>query len=230
MIWLKNMRVLVAFAILVAVMSLVACGGGSDESSSSKPPQPAAGLAPTVGPEPTIAPKATAVAPIATAIPPTATPIPTPEPPIVLDEFGFSLGLDRGAYVNNLAGNTNAQGMVQLEYSGVIVMLSWVPTDGVANEGLVAGMFDMLQGSQADLTLETVSESSFNVGLESGLVIGFKSSDSTGGVAGGGLIGAWNCLDEVWHCLGEVWLRLSEVWKYLGEVWNGFGELWKYFT
>ncbi len=30
MIWLKNMRVLVAFAILVAVMSLIACGGGSE--------------------------------------------------------------------------------------------------------------------------------------------------------------------------------------------------------
>ena len=98
--------------------------------------------------------------------------------------------------MNNLAGNTNAQGMVQLDYSGVIVMLSWVPINGVTNESLVSGMFDMLQGSQADLTLETVSESSFNVGLESGLVIGFKSSDSSGDVAGGGLIGAWNCLDE----------------------------------
>ena len=34
------------------------------------------------------------------------------------------------------------------------------------------------------------------MGLESGLVIGFKSSDSSGDVTGGGLIGAWNCLDE----------------------------------
>ena len=67
-----------------------------------------------------------------------------------MDEFGFSLGLDRGAYVNNLAGNTNAQGMVQLEYSGVIVMLSWVPINGVTKQGLVSGMFDMLQGIQAD--------------------------------------------------------------------------------
>ena len=198
MIWLKNMRVLVAFAILVAVMSLTACGGNSDGTSSSKAPQPTAVLAPTVDPEPTVAPKATVVPPTATAIPPTATPAPTstPEPPIVLDEFGFSLGLDRGAYVNSLGGNTEAQGMVQLEYSGVIVMLSWVPINGVTKEGLVSGMFDMLQGSQADLTLETVSESGFNVGLESGLVIGFKSSDKSGDVAGGGLIGAWNCVDE----------------------------------
>ena len=197
MILLKNMRVLVAFAILVAVMSLIACGGGSDDSSSSMV-QPTAVPVPTAGPEPTIAPKATAVPPTATAIFPTATPTPTstPEPPMVLDEFGFSLGLDRGAYVNNLAGNTNAQGMVQLDYSGVIVMLGWVPINGVTNEGLVSGMFDMLQGSQPDLTLETLSESSFSVGFESGLVIGFKSSDSSGDVAGGGLIGAWNCLDE----------------------------------
>ena len=60
MIWLKNMRVLVAFAILVAVMSLIACGGGSDDSSSSMV-QPTAVPVPTAGPEPTIAPKATAV-------------------------------------------------------------------------------------------------------------------------------------------------------------------------
>ena len=53
----------------------------------------------------------------------------------------------------------------------------------------------MLRGSQRDLTLDTVSESNFNVGLESGFVFGFKSVDLSGGVIGGGLVGAWNCLD-----------------------------------
>ena len=56
-------------------------------------------------------------------------------------------------------------------------------------------MFEMLQGSQKDLTLDTVSESDFEVGLDPGLVIGFKSVDLSGGVIGGGLVGAWNCLD-----------------------------------
>ena len=53
----------------------------------------------------------------------------------------------------------------------------------------------MLQDNQADLTFDTVSESAFSVGLEPGLVFGFKSLDGSGDVAGGGLIGAWNCLN-----------------------------------
>ena len=56
-------------------------------------------------------------------------------------------------------------------------------------------MFGMLQDNQPDLTLDIVSESTFNVGFEPGLVVGFKSADGSGKVIGGGLIGAWNCLD-----------------------------------
>ena len=198
MTWFRKMKTMVVLVIVVALLSLTACGGGASEISSAPSSEPTPAPAPTTAPDPTVVPKTTKVLPTATAVPPTATPTPTstPEPPVVLDEFGFSLGLDRGAYVTNLPGNTDAQGMVQLEYHGVNVILSWVPINGVTNEGLVSGMFGMLQDNQPDLTLETVSESNFNVGLETGLVIGFKSSDSSGEVAGGGLIGAWNCLDE----------------------------------
>ena len=195
----NKIKTALVLATAVGLLALSACGGESDvsvENGSSSlvataVPAPTAQPEPTVELKPTLAPAATA-----TVVPPTAVPTATPEPPQVLDEFRFSLNLDRGAYVTNLPGNTDAQGMVQLEYSGVNVILSWVPINGVTNEGLVSGMFKMLQESQPDLTLETVSESSFNVGLESGLVIGFKSADGSGDVTGGGLIGAWNCLDE----------------------------------
>ena len=198
----KKITAVAAFVAVVGLFALTACGGGSgatvDDAASSSS-APTAVPETTAVPEPTAVPEATPVPPTATLVPPTAVPtaVPTatPEPPRALDEYGFSLGLDRGAYVTNLPGNTDAQGMVQLEYSGVNVILSWVPINGVTNEGLVSGMFEMLQDSQPDLTLDTVSESAFNVGLESGLVIGFKSVDGSGDVAGGGLIGAWNCLD-----------------------------------
>ena len=178
---------------------LAACGGGADA--------PAAPVQATVAsPEPTLAPTAAPpqVAPtVAPTVPPTVpptvaptmAPTATPEPSAVFDEFGFSLALDRGAYLTSLPGNTATQGMTQLGYSGADAILSWVPINGVTTEALVSGMFGMLQDNQPDLILDTVSESPFNVGLESGLVVGFRSVDGAGKVVGGGLIGAWNCLD-----------------------------------
>ena len=200
----KKMRAMVALVTVTGLLALTACGGGNDVSSqpastaSTAVPEAIAATAEPVPPTeiaviPTIVPTVPpTVVPIAT---PTSVPTATPKPPQELNEFGFVLGLDRGAYVTNLAGNTVAQGISQLEYSGVNVILSWVPTDGVTNEGLVSGMFEMLQENQSGLTLDTVSESTFNVGLEPGLVIGFKSVDGSGDVVGGGLVGAWNCLD-----------------------------------
>jgi hypothetical protein len=200
MVLLNKMRD-IAFVTVVVLVVLTACGGGSDASSPlastaipdvSAPvttPVPATAIA-----VPTAIPTAAAIA-VPTAVP-TAIPTATPEPPPVLDAFGFVLGLDRGAYVTNIPGNTDAQGIVQLEYSGVNVILSWVPENGATIEGLVSGTFGMLQNNQPDLTLDTVSESELKVGLEVGTVVGFKSVDGSGDVVGGGLIGAWNCVDQ----------------------------------
>ena len=197
MVLLNNMRA-IAFVTVVVLLALTACGGGSDVSSplaSTAVPDATASVATPVPP--------TAIAVLPTAIPtaiptviPTVIPTATPEPPPVLDEFGFVLGLDRGAYVTNLPGNTDAQGIVQLEYSGVNVILSWVPENGATIEGLVSGTFGTLQNNQPDLTLDTISESELKVGLEIGTVVGFKSVDGSGDVVGGGLIGAWNCVDQ----------------------------------
>ena len=189
----SNGRKLALALVATAVVSmLAACGGGADA--------PAAPVQATVAsPDPTLAPTAAPpqVAPtVPPTVAPTVAPTATPEPSAVFDEFGFSLALDRGAYLTSLPGNTATQGMVQLEYSGVNVILSWVPINGVTNQGLVSGTFAMLQDSQPGLTLETVSEADISVGLESGLVLGFKSIGAGNTIVGGGLIGAWNCLDE----------------------------------
>ena len=208
MVLLNKMRV-ITLVIVVVLLALTACGGGSDVSSplASTAVPDAAPVATPVPPTaiavlPTAVPAAIPTA-IPTAMPtamptaiPTAIPTATPEPPSVLDAFGFVLGLDRGAYVTNIPGNTNAQGIVQLEYSGVNVILSWVPENGATIEGLVSGTFGTLQSNQPDLTFDTVSESELKVGLEIGTVVGFKSVDGSGDVVGGGLVGAWNCVDQ----------------------------------
>ena len=196
MVLLNKMRA-IAFVAVVVLLALTACGGGSDVSSPLASTAVPDASAPVTTPVPPTAVAVPTVAPTAapTAIP-TAIPTATPEPPSVLDEFGFVLGLDRGAYVTNIPGNTDAQGIVQLEYSGVNVILSWVPENGATIEGLVSGTFGTLQSNQTDLTFDTVSESKLKVGLEIGTVVGFKSVDGSGDVVGGGLIGAWNCVDQ----------------------------------
>ena len=197
----SNGRKLALALVATAVVSmLAACGGGADAPAAPvqatvASPDPTL-VPPTVPPivPPTLSP--TVPPTLSPTMPPTVVPTATPEPSAVFDEFDFSLVLDRGAYLTSLSGNTATQGMVQLEYSGVNVILSWVPINGVTNQGLVSGTFAMLQDSQPGLTLETVSEADFSVGLESGLVLGFKSIGAGNTIVGGGLIGAWNCVDE----------------------------------
>ena len=200
MVLLNKMRA-IAFVTVVMLLALTACGGGSDVSSPVASTAVPDASAPVTTPVPPTAIAMPTAAPTAapTAVPttiPTAIPTATPEPPPVLDAFGFVLGLDRGAYVTNIPGNTDAQGIVQLEYSGVNVILSWVPENGATIEGLVSGTFGTLQSNQPDLTFDTVSESALKVGLEIGTVVGFKSVDGSGDVVGGGLVGAWNCVDQ----------------------------------
>ena len=209
------------FAALVVTSSfaLVACGGGGAVATAVPPapasspiaaavteaPEATAIPAPTASPEPTVTAEPTATVeptatqeqtatqePIPTLEP---TPTPTPTPATRIDEFGFTLGLNRGAYPQTLRGSTSNQGMTQLEYNGVNVILSWVPVNGVTPQGLVSGTFDLLQQNQPDLTLETISEGDLKIGLEEGIVLGFRTINSGGKVIGGGLIGAWECLD-----------------------------------
>ena len=195
-----------ALLAVVSMLVLMACGGENDVSPPPVPTTVPEAIEVTATP---VAPMETVVIPtvvptvVPTAAPtasptasPTALPTATPEPPQELLVFGFVLTLDRGAYINSLPTNTDSQGIVQLEYSGVNVILSWVPTDDVTLNGLISGTYDMLQGNQPDLIFDTVSESSNTVGIETGSVIGFKSVDGSGEVVGGGLIGAWNCPNQ----------------------------------
>ena len=191
---------------LSIVVSLIAFSCGSGNEIVQPKPDPSA-IPKQI--EPTTFP--TQVAKIPTEIPteiptkiPTKTPTSEPPPPTptsipvmlkIFDEYGFSLGLDKGGLITAMPDSTASQGIVRLEYAGVNFIMTWVPLEGVTNEGLVAGIFNLLSTNQPDLTLEAVSESDIDVGPYSGLVLGFRSLDGSGSVTGGGLVSSWPCLE-----------------------------------
>jgi len=179
---------------LSIVVSLIAFSCGSGNEIVPLKPDPSA-IPKQI--EPTIFP--TQVAKIPTEVPTSEPPPPTPTSiPVVLkifDEYGFSLGLDKGGLITAMPDSTASQGIVRLEYAGVNFIMTWVPLEGVTNEGLVAGIFNLLSTNQPDLTLEAVSESDIDVGPYSGLVLGFRSLDGGGTVTGGGLVSSWPCLE-----------------------------------
>ena len=175
-----------AFAVFFSI--LVSLGAFSCGSSNEMPPlKPEASEVPkqiesTIGP--------TQITEVPTEVPTPEPPPPTPTSiPVMLkifDEYGFSLSLDKGALITAMPDSTASQGIVRLEYAGVNFIMTWVPIEGVTNEGLAAGILSLLRTNQPDLILEAVSESDIDVGPNYGLVIGFRSLDASGSVIGGG--------------------------------------------
>ena len=203
----------------LTLVALVACGGGAIDTpvpqglptepvattapSATAAPEPTATPAPTTAvlATPTVAPTpapATIPAPTATAIPappaPTAAPEPSPTPilPTVFNDFGFSLGVQRGADVRATATATAQQGVISFAYGGVNAIMSWTPPDEAGVLRLVSGTYDLLQSNQPDLRFETISDGKIAVDGEPGVFLGFKVIGGSGS-AGGGLIGSWTC-------------------------------------
>ena len=199
--------------VMGALLTLAACGG--DEATSTPVlPTPTDTAVPTVNPTATAAPTTTP-GPTATTVPapteapiispptpaPTATltPEPTPTPVLLksVDEFGFVLKLDKGADVES-AGWTEPepdvlQGFLSLTSGGVDVILIWGPQLEREPLSFLADTYNILRGSQPDLTFESISEDEITVSSEAGIFGGFKALDADGATAGGGLIGAWVC-------------------------------------
>ena len=215
--------------VIVALLTLAACGGGEATGSPIRPAPtatvasavtpratalPAPTAAPTaVTPQPTEtlpaaaagAPSPTATATTAPTVTPTpettATPIPAPAtPPVLLksvDEFGFVLKLDKGANVQTTGWTEPEpdalQGTLSFSTGGVNVILIWGPQQRRAPLAFLADTYNILRGSQPDLTFEPISEGEITVSSEAGTFGGVKTLDADGAVIGGGIIGAWVC-------------------------------------
>ena len=170
---------------------------------------PTAAPAPTNTPVPTAAPAATAV-PAATPTPtptstptpePTATPLPEPTPVPVqftnLDEFGFSLRLDGNVDVQSAgwtaAEPTAGQGSVSFSTGGVNAILIWSPAGDQTPLNFLADTYNILRGSQPDITFEPATEGEITVSQQEGIFGSFTTSDASGATLGGGLIATWLC-------------------------------------
>ena len=114
-----------------------------------------------------------------------------------VDEFGFVLKLDKGADVNT-AGWTGpepdaTQGTLSFTAGGVNAILIWSPAGDQTPLNFLADIYNILRGSQPNLTFDPISDGEITVSGEEGIFGGFKTVDANDVTVGGGLIGTWVC-------------------------------------
>ena len=178
-------------------------------------PEPIAASTPTPAPEPVLTEEpAPALEPLPIAEPTPAlepvpmaepTPAPTLEPtpaPALLstvDRFGFVLKLDRGADVKTTgwtAAEPDAdQGTLSFTAGGVNTVLIWGPQQQRSPLTFLADTYNILRGSQPELTFDPISDGEIAVSGGPGVYGGFKTIDLSGTTVGGGLIGTWVCTE-----------------------------------
>jgi hypothetical protein len=177
--------------------------------TSTPTPQPTPTPSPTntPAPQPTSTPSPTNTpTPQPTSTPsPTNTPTPQPTPTPLLyvyDANGFTVALDSGSSFASVnlatAGWTGAdadldQGLLTFTYKGASIVLFWLPTEQQTPSTILSSTYQLLRGSQPNVTFQTVNEGDLGVSGETGMFGGFVATDSTGASAGGGLIGTWVC-------------------------------------
>ena len=124
-------------------------------------------------------------------------PIPPPVQFTNLDEFGFTWRLDGAVDVQSTgwteAEPSSTQGLVSFAAGGVNAILIWSPAGDRAPLILLRDTYNILQGSQPNLTFESITEGELNVSGEEGIFGGFTTEDASGANVGGGLIGTWLC-------------------------------------
>lgn len=155
------------------------------QTPATKPPPSATALPAPQAPMPTTKPSPQTPAA-------TTDPSPTPVLQTVFDDFGFSLGVERGANVQAGATATPQQGVVTFAYGGINTIMIWTPPGEAGPVRLVAGAYSLLQRSQQTLSFETISDGRIVVVGEPGVFLGFKAVDASG-FARGGLIRSWTC-------------------------------------
>lgn len=213
----KFKPVIISLAVAIGALALVACGSDSADPATAVPaaatsvPSETSAAPTTVSPAATTAPPAdtaTAVPPVASPTsPPPATAEPTVEPTAtpaldtVYSDYGFTLNLDLGADVQS-AGYSEAtpsetQGVASFVYSGVTVGLVWSASNSKTPLEFVANSYNDIQAAQPGINFESIAGGDITVSEQVGSFGGFKALDGNGNALGGGLIGAWNCANDI---------------------------------
>ena len=112
------------------------------------------------------------------------------------DQFGFTLTMDLGSVVQTAQGSAGEQGAINFPLGEVNSILTWVPQEGSSPLALVSGTYDILKANQTGVSFDSINDGEITVSGQSGVYLGFKSTDDTGASLGGGLIGAWTCTGE----------------------------------
>ena len=112
------------------------------------------------------------------------------------DQFGFTLTIDLGSAVQTAQGSAGEQGAINFPLGEVNSILTWVPQEGSSPLALVSGTYDILKANQTGVSFDSINDGEITVSGQSGVYLGFKSTDDTGASLGGGLIGAWTCTGE----------------------------------
>jgi hypothetical protein len=173
------------------------------ESQVATPTEvPSPVVEPTSAPAPTAAPAATST-PVPTATPePTATPVPLTN---VYDNYGFTVELDQDATfatsnlnIDGWSGTTadSSQGLMTFNYNGADIVLFWQPQADSTPQETIDLTYQLQQLGNPDLLFASLSDGDITVAGSAGRFTGFLSTDSLGGNATGGLIGAWTCADS----------------------------------
>ena len=159
-------------------------------------PAPTKALSPTTAPAPTSTPEPTA------APDPTAIPVPLTN---VYDIHGFTVELDQDATfadsnlnIDGWSGTTAdaSQGLMTFNYNGADVVLFWQPQADATPQETIEFTYQLQQLGNPDLLFASLSDGDITVDGTAGRFTGFLSTDSAGGNATGGLIGAWTCADS----------------------------------
>ncbi len=120
---------------------------------------------------------------------------PAPALPSKYDSFGFTLNVDQGAEFITADGSADTQGALSFALGDVNTVLTWVPGQDSSPLSLVSGTYDFIRDNQTSILFESINDGEISASGQSGVYLGFKSSDDSGNTLGGGLISAWACAD-----------------------------------
>ena len=88
---------------------------------------------------------------------------------------------------------TAVQGALSFDAGGAKAILIWGPREGREPLLFLAETYNILRGSQPELTFEPILDGDMTVSGERGVYGGFRTLDTNEAAIGGGLIGTWVC-------------------------------------
>jgi len=123
----------------------------------------------------------------------------------VFNDYGFTVKLDQDATfatsdlnIGGWSGTTadTSQGLMTFNYNGADIILFCQPQAGATPQETIDMTYQIQRLANPDLLFASLSDGAITIDGSDGRFKGFLSTDSLGGNATGGLIGAWTCANS----------------------------------